>query len=390
MSQSSTTIQHQTANIQISDRVKIAYTEQELPLVSVIIPCYNGRKYLAETLQSVLNQTLKNFEVIIIEDGSKEPSRDIVAYFNDDRLRYFVQENTGLSGARNTGIRLARAKYLNFLDADDNLMPRNLEILYNYLETNPSVSMVSSGYERIDEEGKVFDIGVYPRQKTVTVEEQLQANRFVVPGNLMRKEDVEEVEGFDVSLRGSEEWDFHSRLILKGKRLDILPTVLRQYRFVKSSLGQNIEMQERMRLQVLEKLYQLPAAAAYQHLKPAAEGWIKIKSALWYLMNKKVDTAVHYVNEVVQLGERYSKNNYEHLLRFFINMEEYYSQERNLIDRLRQQPNLQANLSELAVIRLEKQLRSRKQAEMAWKNKRWLGLATNGVKYVFHKAAALL
>ena len=89
--------------------------------VSIIIPVYNSEEYIKRCLESVINQTYKNLEILIINDGSKDKSDEIIKSYKDDRIKYITQENRGLSGARNTGIDNSTGDYIMFLDSDDSI-----------------------------------------------------------------------------------------------------------------------------------------------------------------------------------------------------------------------------------------------------------------------------
>jgi len=106
------------------------------PLVSVIMPVYNSEKYLTAALECVVNQTLRDIEIICVDDGSTDASPDILCDFaaRDDRLRIITQENKGAGVARNAGFAVARGKYLSFLDSDDLFEPDMLETVYNDAE----------------------------------------------------------------------------------------------------------------------------------------------------------------------------------------------------------------------------------------------------------------
>lgn len=112
------------------------------PLVSIITPAYNAEKYIAETIQSVINQTYKNWELIIIDDGSTDNTSKIINSFKDKRILLSYQKNQGVSVARNLGLSLVQGKYITFLDADDILPPRSLEVRVNYLELHPNIDLV--------------------------------------------------------------------------------------------------------------------------------------------------------------------------------------------------------------------------------------------------------
>src|SRR2546422_627426 len=111
------------------------------PLVSVVIPVYNGEQYLADAIQSVLDQTYPNFEAIVVDDGSTDGSA-AVAKRVGEAIRYVHQANGGVSKARNTGIAAARGTYLAFLDQDDLWLPDKLAAQVAYLDSHPEIGAV--------------------------------------------------------------------------------------------------------------------------------------------------------------------------------------------------------------------------------------------------------
>lgn len=118
----------------------------EKQLISIIVPIYNVEDYLRQCLDSILEQTLSHFEVILVNDGSPDSSGDICREYveKDSRFHYFEKENGGLSDARNYGIERARGEYLTFIDSDDYIDPLHLEYLYNTLVNNDADISVSN------------------------------------------------------------------------------------------------------------------------------------------------------------------------------------------------------------------------------------------------------
>ncbi len=113
-----------------------------MPRVSVIIPAYNTAHYIEATLESVLAQTFPDYEVIVVNDGSPDtPALERVILNYESRIRYIKQENRGLAGARNTGIRLARGEFLAFLDSDDIWLPDFLAEQLKFFAQTPSLDM---------------------------------------------------------------------------------------------------------------------------------------------------------------------------------------------------------------------------------------------------------
>ena len=115
--------------------------------LSVIIRCYRQAKFLAEAIDSALAQDVEAMEVIVINDGSPDHTREVCAPYGN-RIVYVEQENRGASAARNTGIRRARGKYITFLDSDDTYLPGTLKRQQNYLQTFPRVALVCGNAER--------------------------------------------------------------------------------------------------------------------------------------------------------------------------------------------------------------------------------------------------
>jgi len=111
------------------------------PKVSVIIPTYNRCALLHEAIASVLEQTFKDLELIVVDDGSTDETRDVVMSFDDPRIRYLFQANRGVSAARNWGVASSRGGLIAFLDSDDVWLPEKLETQVSYLEKHPGISI---------------------------------------------------------------------------------------------------------------------------------------------------------------------------------------------------------------------------------------------------------
>lgn len=149
----------------------------EKPSVSVIIPVFNAENYLEECLHSVLNQTLQNIEVIIIDDKSTDKSREIAEKFlSDRRIRYILHDkNKGVSAARNRGIDLANGEYIYFLDADDYISPNMLMTMYN-ISKKYNADIISCGYTRVDDKGVLLSENPSPftNERLITNQEMIE------------------------------------------------------------------------------------------------------------------------------------------------------------------------------------------------------------------------
>jgi glycosyltransferase involved in cell wall biosynthesis len=124
-------------------------------LVSVVIPLYNKKNYIGRAVCSVLMQTIEDYEIIIIDDGSLDGSGDVVKTFLDTRIRLFRQENQGVSSARNTGVRYARSDFIAFLDADDEWLPDHLKTLLRLRNDYPFAGTFTTAYKILESDGKM-------------------------------------------------------------------------------------------------------------------------------------------------------------------------------------------------------------------------------------------
>jgi glycosyltransferase involved in cell wall biosynthesis len=121
-----------------------------MPLVSVVIPLYNKELHIGRTIKSVLTQTISNFEIIIVDDGSTDKGVEIVKSFTDPRIRLIQQENAGVSAARNKGIQEAKSDLIAFLDADDKWMPTFLETIISLRRKYPKAGIYATSYSWFD------------------------------------------------------------------------------------------------------------------------------------------------------------------------------------------------------------------------------------------------
>jgi glycosyltransferase involved in cell wall biosynthesis len=185
----------------------------ETPQVSVIIPTYNAGRFVAEAIKSVLDQTFADFEVLVIDDGSSDNTAEIVQDFADARVRYIYQDNRGLAGARNTGIRSARGELIALLDADDVWLTNFLERMASILTSNRNLAGVYCGFQYIEQDGTPSPKCVRHVVPSGKLCEALHRASFIVPSTtLMRRSCYVETGLFDEYLRAVEDWDMWLRV----------------------------------------------------------------------------------------------------------------------------------------------------------------------------------
>ena len=202
----------------------------EKPIISVVLTTYNrSKKYLPRAIKSVLDQTFKDFELIIVDDGSTDKTADVVHSFKDKRIKYFKIDHFGCdTRPKNVGIKRSKGKYLAFLDDDCAYRPDHLQALYNNLEKDEKVVMVYGDrwvhYEDVTK-GK-DQIGIY---NDFDYSLLMKRNYIDTSDVLVRREVLYEVGGYDENLRKFIDWNLWVRLVKRGYALKRVPIILTDY-----------------------------------------------------------------------------------------------------------------------------------------------------------------
>lgn len=195
------------------------------PLISIIIPYYNCEQYIEETLASIEGQTYKNFEVILVNDGSKEDStlflKNLLKHKN---IHYLYQDNKGVSAARNLGATIAKGEFLLFVDADNKLHSHYLEKTHKTLLSNPKCKLVYTKAEFFEAKTGVWDIPTYTQFQDLLFSNKIDSLA------LIKKSDFELLNGFDETFNTHEDWDYWIRLLKDGGEVIFLDEVLYYYR----------------------------------------------------------------------------------------------------------------------------------------------------------------
>lgn len=208
-----------------------------MPKVSVIIPAYNAAETIGRTIQSVLRQTFRDFEIVVIDDGSTDDTAARVAALGDPRIHLRSYENARLPAARNRGIAAARGEYLAFLDADDLWAETKIQTHVEVLEQRPDVGVVYSWTCTIDDHDRVLG-----RQRCVRWEgdvySQILEGFFIgnASNSILRREVVDSVGAFDESLDCGEDWEFLTRAASRW-RFAVVPQDLVFYRWREGSMS---------------------------------------------------------------------------------------------------------------------------------------------------------
>ena len=185
-----------------------------IPLISVIVPCYNQAQYLHECLQSVLNQTFQDWECIIVNDGSPDHTEEVAKRWveKDARFRYVFQENKGVSAARNLGIEYAKGAWILPLDGDDYISNDYLELAVNHFN-DTDVKVIYCNAKKFGTEEKIWELKDFSLHN-------LAEDNLIFNSAFYRKVDVLAIGGYDQALKnGLEDWEFFINLLKNGGRV---------------------------------------------------------------------------------------------------------------------------------------------------------------------------
>lgn len=196
-------------------------TKDSSPKISVVIPTFNQANYLAEALESVFHQTYRDFEVIVVDDGSTDGTQALLSRYNS-KIRCFIQPNGGRAGARNTGLKEAKGDYIAFLDSDDIWKEDRLERSLQALEKVPAAGLIHGEVEAIDFEGSLLREKtdkikkVYQIQRKKPTDYHLVLERYAIFSStvLFRKSCLETVGLYDSRFGLYEDYDWYLRFAL--------------------------------------------------------------------------------------------------------------------------------------------------------------------------------
>lgn len=198
-------------------------------LVSVLMPVYNTALYLREAMDSMLCQTFKDFELIVLDDCSPDNAEEILDAYDDSRIvRYKGEKNVGLSNVLNVGIGMARGKYIARMDSDDISLPQRLQIQVDYLDKHPDVDLVSVGMRLFGAKEGTWIREINPENVKI---EALFHSPVLHASSVWRKDAFEKQRlRFRQEMVPAEDYDLWVRAMLKGLKLVNLPEVLYEYR----------------------------------------------------------------------------------------------------------------------------------------------------------------
>jgi glycosyltransferase involved in cell wall biosynthesis len=263
-------------------------------LISVIIPTYNHGLFIEEAIQSVFLQTYQHLEIIVIDDGSTDNTREILGKFGKE-INYIFQDNKGPSSARNHGLSVAKGKFIAFLDSDDVWMPEKLELQFNAIQEENSIGLVGCGGYDIDFSGRIEKVWIpknYPSHIEFVQELSIR-NTFAgsSSGAFAKKECFDRAGFFNERLRFGEDWDMWLRIAKCYKVRFVEKPLLKVRKHNFSKLYKN---EKTMKSNIAEIIENNVSYHQQRMVKRKAYSYLYTDIArLWLSENRKLRSAIY-------------------------------------------------------------------------------------------------
>jgi glycosyltransferase involved in cell wall biosynthesis len=260
------------------------------PLVSVIIPTYNRVRVISRAIESALQQTLTDYEIIVVDDGSTDNTREFLSKNFANKIRYIGKpKNEGLASARNTGIEASRGTYIALLDDDDLWLPEKLALQIDLAQKNPSLGLVYCGACKVNEDGELLE-QIKPSKRGAIFEDMLYRNYLLGPASiaLIAKDVLLKAGYFDKNLCPCADWDMWIR-IARCAEVDFVEEPLVHYVLHDNNMHKDLAAMEKDTFAILNK-YWPPL--------------VKEKGCLARKDKTYSDHCIHFARHYYQQGER--------------------------------------------------------------------------------------
>jgi glycosyltransferase involved in cell wall biosynthesis len=223
--------------------------------VSVIIPAYNGDRYIGEAINSILAQTYDNYEIIVVDDGSTDNTAQVIQQYGE-QIQYFSQTNQGVAASRNLGLNAAKGEYIAFLDQDDLFLPQKLLDQVTLLEENPSLGIANSGWQIVDQQGQV-KAAVEPWEKIpqLNLADLIIWKPVFLGAMLFRYSWLKRSGGFDTTLEQTPDVDLVLRLAALGCAAAWVKQTTVKYRQHDGNASNNVLLQAQELDQILARFF---------------------------------------------------------------------------------------------------------------------------------------
>lgn len=216
--------------------------------ISVVIPTYNRAYLIIESLQSVLDQTLQPYEIIVVDDFSTDNTEEIVKSLNSPLIKYVKNtRKKGANGARNTGILMAQGEYIAFHDSDDIWLPKKLELQYHFLKKNLDTDLCFCLMKKLDKNLNIIEITPKNIKRVTGIKESLQEGNLISTQMIFMRTMIARKILFDEDLKRFQDWDFVLK-IAKVSKIEYISEILVVQKFSVDSISNNEKILEAYRI----------------------------------------------------------------------------------------------------------------------------------------------
>ena len=261
--------------------------------VSVVIPAYNKAELTVKTVESVLSQTYKNIEIIVVDDGSTDNTKDLLKPYVG-KIQYIHKDNGGACSARNVGIRKSTGEYICLIDCDDTYLPKKIEKSVAYLEKHPECGFVHTAAYLVDEKGNIITQHSHKwAHKTGWISKYLLFKNFICNSTVViRKSCFEKVGLFDEEIFTPGDWDMWLRLS-ENYKVGYISKPLTKYMVSSSFIFNNLIRAQEEELKVIGKIFKrFPQMS--KKLKGKIMSSFYLRHALNYLLTKDFEKTKKY------------------------------------------------------------------------------------------------
>ncbi len=277
-------------------------------LISVTIPVYNSQEFIERTIMSVINQTYKNIEVIVLDDGSTDNTGDIVRKFQekDIRIRYYYQRNQGLAPSRNRLCELSQGAYIAFLDHDDEWFPEKLELQLELFKTKPSIALVFtdmlSMYDDKARDSFRYFSNRQPQRGKVFYEFLMGGNFIPLSSVIVKSDILKDYLPFRPGLKIAEEWELFLR-ISRDYDFDYLDKSLGIYHLHSSRASKDILLEVNERIGIMDYWFKRDEklCSHYRNKFLKAKSDLNLQKAYFYKHNQKFRQGVNEVINCIRI-----------------------------------------------------------------------------------------
>ncbi|PSO87885.1 MAG: hypothetical protein BRC41_03995 [Cyanobacteria bacterium QH_9_48_43] len=302
--------------LEVMERVDFnSIFEQEFnppPKVSIVMPAHDAEPFIGEAINSVLAQTYQSWELIIVNDGSQDNTKQIIESFQDSRIICIDQENAGRPNARNTALKHVRGEYVTFLDADDFYESNNLELQVKFLQENKYAGAVVGSVKRVAENGRAIKINIRPDGQPIPTKSFLIGNPAHLQSTMFRRQWVNPSVLFNPEARAGEDWEFNIQRALAGCTFVKQSAVICSYRCTERAKHKTTEPYAEAMAAVIDRIFDSMAPQSiYKEMEDLARYHVNLRIATRFFSTEQYELGQKYFLKALKYTDRFNDNFYE-------------------------------------------------------------------------------